>query len=60
MLQQLPKELQDLVSELIEEAEFKGKQVMAACTLDSVQQAWSGRSYNSDSWRMLTRLQLGQ
>ena len=27
-LQQLPKELQDLVSELIEEAEFKGKQVM--------------------------------
>ena len=30
MLQQLPKELQDLVSELIEEAEFKGKQVLAA------------------------------
>ncbi len=27
MLQQLPKELQDLVSDLIEEAEFKGKQV---------------------------------
>ena len=26
-LQQLPKELQNLVSELIEEAEFKGKQV---------------------------------
>ena len=37
ILGELTKELQDLIGELIEEAEFKGKQVMPLCSISSIQ-----------------------
>ena len=40
ILGELTKELQDLIGELIEEAEFKGKQVMPSCLLFLYLEAW--------------------